>query len=265
MLTVNTPNRERSVTNRFQDRVVVVTGAASGLGQVSACRFAAEGAQLILVDVNEKGLEETAGKIKAIGAKSSIHAFDVTDENAINRFGELICAQHAKIQVLYNNAGAAYGEVTQMVDQANMERWLHFLALNSIAPLLLAKALRPSLANAKGVVLNQSSMASYAPATVYGVTKATLNSLTYGMAHVFARDGIRVVAIAPGLMETPASKQQLTEQTQAHVRSLQLSDIHGTADDIADLALFLASDQARFINCEIVNCDAGSRLRGWRG
>jgi len=167
--------------------------------------------------------------------------------------------------VLYNNAGAAYGEVTQMVDQANMERWLHFLAINSIAPLILAKALRTSLASAKGVIINQSSMASYAPATVYGVTKAALNSLTYGMAHVFAKECIRVVAIAPGLMETPASKQSLSEQTKAQVRGLQLSNVDGTADDIADLALFLASDQARFINCEIVNCDAGSRLRGWRG
>jgi len=253
------------MSDRFVNRVVVVTGAASGLGQTSACRFAAEGAQLILIDLNEKGLGETAAKVKALGAKCSVHAFDLSNENAINQFGELICKQHPEIHVLYNNAGAAYGEVTQMVDQANMERWLHFLAINSIAPLILARALRASLASAKGVVINQSSMASYAPATVYGVTKAALNSLTYGMAHVFAKEEIRVVAIAPGLMETPASKQSLTDQTKAHVRGLQLSDVHGTADDIADLALFLASDQARFINCEIVNCDAGSRLRGWRG
>lgn len=250
---------------RFLGRVVVITGAAAGLGQITACRFAEEGAQLVLVDVNEKGLDETAAKIHAIGATCSVHVFDLTDEIAITRFGELICKQHSNIHVLYNNAGAAYGEVTQMIDQANKERWLHFLSLNSIAPLLLAKALRPSLANAKGVILNQSSMASYAPATVYGVTKATLNSLTYGMAHVFAADGIRVVAIAPGLMETPASKQFLSDQTYTHVQGLQLSNIHGTADDIANLALFLASEQARFINCEIVNCDAGSRLRGWRG
>jgi len=254
-----------TVSKRFLDRVVVITGAAAGLGQISACRFAEEGAQLVLVDINETGLEETAVKVKAVGAKCSIHAVNLTDESAINQFAESICKQHPNIHVLYNNAGAAYGEVTQMVDQMNMERWLHFLSINSVAPLLLAKALRSSLANAKGVIINQTSMASYAPATVYGVTKAALNSLTYGMAHVFSKEGIRCVAIAPGLMETTASKQQLTEQTQAHVRGLQLSDIHGTADDIADLALFLASDQARFINCEIVNCDAGSRLRGWRG
>jgi len=75
------------MSDRFVNRVVVVTGAASGLGQTSACRFAAEGAQLVLIDLNEKGLEETAAKVKALGAKCSVHAFDLSHENAINQFG----------------------------------------------------------------------------------------------------------------------------------------------------------------------------------
>jgi NAD(P)-dependent dehydrogenase (short-subunit alcohol dehydrogenase family) len=92
-----------------------------------------------------------------------------------------------------------------------------------------------------------------------------LNAITYGMANVFAADGIRVNAIAPGIMETPAGKAGLSTETYARVQGMQLLKLHGTADDIAALAVFLASDEARFITCEIVSCDAGNRLRGWRG
>jgi NAD(P)-dependent dehydrogenase (short-subunit alcohol dehydrogenase family) len=96
------------------------------------------------------------------------------------------------------------------------------------------------------------------------VTKAALNSITFGMAHAFAADSIRVNAIAPGIMETPANKSGLSAETYARVQGAQLLKLHGTAEDIVALALFLASDEARFINCEIVSCDAGNAIRGWR-
>jgi NAD(P)-dependent dehydrogenase (short-subunit alcohol dehydrogenase family) len=97
------------------------------------------------------------------------------------------------------------------------------------------------------------------------VTKATLNSLTYGMASAFGKDGIRVNAIAPGMMETAATKAQMSPEHYARIQEMQMIKVHGAADDIANLALFLASDEARFIDAEVVNCDAGSRIRGWRG
>ena len=253
------------MNRRFENRVVVITGSAGGLGRTSAEKFAREGAELVLLDINEEGLEETAAILRKEGAKCVLKVIDLVDEDAMNEVGRALCRQFPKIHVLYNNAGAHLGESTRMVDEVDKERWLHYLTINSISPLLLAKSLRPSLSRAKGVILNQSSMASYVPATVYGVTKATLNSLTYGMAHVFARDGIRVNAIAPGIMETPANKEGLSEEKYASIQRLQLIDIPGTAEDIANLAAFLASDDARFITCEIVSCDAGSSLRGWRG
>src|SRR3546814_2639230 len=88
-------------------------------------------------------------------------------------------------------------------------RSLRYFAINTVAPLLLGQAVRPSLAAAKGSVINVTSMASYMPATAYGVTKSALASMTYGMATHFAADGIRVNGIAPGIMETPASKGSL--------------------------------------------------------
>jgi 3-oxoacyl-[acyl-carrier protein] reductase len=253
------------VAMRFTDRVVMITGAGGGLGRALALGFAREGARLILTDVDEAGMRETASLAGKEGAASSTHRVDLAVESEIHALGAEICKAYPRIDVLYNNAGIAYGEITRAFEQLSQEKWLRYFAVNSVAPLLLAQSIRPSLANAQGVILNQSSMASYVPASAYGVTKATLNSMTYGMAHVFAKDGIRVNAIAPGIMETPANKSSLTPETYTRVQGTQLLKLHGTAEDIVALALFLASDEARFIDCVIVSCDAGSSIRGWRG
>lgn len=252
------------MAKRFIDKVVVVTGAAGGLGRSLAQGFGAEGAQLVLADIDENGLAETAELLTQEGILCSTHRVDLTSEPDIQAFGAAVCQKHPKIDVLLNNAGLAYGEVAHLFETLSQEKWLKFLSINTVSPLLLAQALRPSLAAASGVIINQTSMASYMPGTAYGVTKAALNAMTYGMASSFGRDGIRVNGVAPGLMETPANKDQLPAGTHERVRSMQMLDAFGTPQHITDLTLFLASADARFITNEIVSCDAGNRMRSWR-
>lgn len=253
------------MTNRFADKLVLITGAAGGMGQAFAQRFAGEGARLLLTDVDASGLEKTAAALRETGANCFTQRVDLSDENEIKQFAENVCAQHERLDVLINNAGIAYGEVAHGFAELSQEKWLRFLNVNTVSPLILAQALRPALAKGPGVILNITSMASYAPATAYGVTKAALNAMTFGMANTFGADGIRVNGIAPGVMETPAAVASLPPGTFERIQSMQLlNKLQGTADDIAVLAAFLASDDARFITNETILCDAGNRMRGWR-
>src|SRR5882724_5169607 len=242
------------MTKLFENKVAVITGAAGGMGQAFGRRFAAQGASLILVDVDEKGLEQSAAALRAEGATCSTHRVDLGVETEIQQFAAQVCAQYPTVDVLINNAGLAYGEVAFSFETLSQAKWLRFLSINTVAPLLLAQALRVPLAKAHGVVLNISSMAGYVPGTAYGVTKAELNAMTFGMANAFGSDGIRVNAIAPGVMDTPASRASLSAAHYERIQSQQALKLEGTADDIAALAVFLASDDARFITCEIVSC-----------
>lgn len=251
------------MTQRYKGRRVLITGAAGGLGRAFCEAFAAEGASLLLMDIDAAALDALAGELRAAGTPCSSHTVDLSSEARINEAAAQICAD-GQLDVLINNAGLAYGEIAHGFLGLSQDKWLRYLAINTVAPLLLAQALRLALAQAKGVVLNISSMASYVPGTAYGVTKAALNAMTFAMAGALGGDGIRVNAIAPGIMETPANKAQLPPEIYARIQGQQMLNLHGTAGDIAKLALFLASDDARFITNETVLCDAGNRIRGWR-
>ena len=253
------------MSGKFAGKTVLVTGGAAGLGRAHALAFAGEGAALILVDINEQGLAETRALIEELGSSATTHRVDLSIEQEIIDFGKTVLAQHDSIDVLINNAGLHMGEIARGFAGMGLAKWQHFFTVNSFAPLLLAEAIRPALARAKGLIINKSSMASYTPSTAYGITKATLNIFTHAMASQFAADEIRCVGIAPGLMETEASKQGVDSANWERLKAMQMVKRQGTAEDISNLAIFLASDEGSFINNQVILCDGGNMLRGWRG
>lgn len=252
------------MNKRFSGKTVVVTGGAAGLGRAHALAFAGEGAHLVLLDINEAGLAETRALIDDLGSTASIHRVDMSDEQQIIDFGKALLADHDSIDVLINNAGLHMGEIARGFSGMGLAKWQHFFTVNSFAPLLLAEAIQPALAKAKGIIINKSSMASYNPATAYGITKATLNIFTHAMATQFAADDIRCVGIAPGLMATEAAQQGVDPENWEKLKAMQFVKRQGTAEDIANLAIFLASDEGSFINNQVILCDGGNMMRGWR-
>jgi 3-oxoacyl-[acyl-carrier protein] reductase len=249
---------------KFSGKTVLVTGGAAGLGRAYAETFAAEGAHLILADIDEAGMAETQRLVEALGATAEWHRCDMSDEAQINALGAAVLAKHNRLDVLINNAGLHLGEIARGFFGLGQAKWQYFYAVNVIGPLLLAEALRPALAKAEGLIINKSSMASYQPQTAYGITKASLNIFTHAMAAQFGADNIRCVAIAPGLMETLAAKGGVADDNWERLKSMQSVKRQGTAQDIANLGLFLASDEGSFINNQIILCDGGNAMRGFR-
>lgn len=247
---------------RFEGKTVLVTGAAGGLGSVIARAFASEGARLILADIVA---EPVASLAETLGGGAFSVKVDLTQEESIAQLAREVAARTERLDVLINNAGLAHGEITTALFGVTQARWQHFLAVNTLGPLLLSETLRPLLAAARGIVINQSSMASYQPGTAYGITKAALNAVTHALAGQLAGDGIRCVGVAPGMMETDANRETLGEDVIARMSAMQLAPARrGTPQDIAQVCLFLASEEGGFINAETIAVDAGHRLRGFR-
>ena len=249
---------------KFLGKTVLVTGGAAGLGRAYALAFGREGAHVILADINEAGMIETAALVQGLGGTAEHQSVDMSDEGQINALAANVIAGHEKLDVLINNAGLHAGEIARGFFGLGMEKWQFYFAVNVIGPMLLAEALRPALAKAQGLIINKSSMASYNPATAYGITKASLNVFTHAMATQFGADGIRCCAIAPGLMETPAAKDGVADDNWERIKGMQSVKRQGTAEDIANLGVFLASDEGSFLNNQVILCDGGNQMRGFR-
>lgn len=250
---------------RFTGKTVLVTGGAGGLGLAIGETFAKDGASVVLVDIDGERLADTVTVQQAKGHAVSGIAADLSDETAIAALAAEFGEQHDRLDVLVNNAGLAYGEIARGFFGLGLAKWQRFLTINTIAPLLLAEALREPLAKAKGLIVNQSSMASYVPATAYGITKSALNAVTFALANQLAGEGVRCVAIAPGMMETEASADALGEEQMEGLTGMQLAPHRrGSPQDIANMCAFVASDEGSFVNNQALSVDAGNRMRGFR-
>lgn len=138
------------MTACFRGKRAVVTGGVAGLGDAIALAFAREGADLILVDMNEQGLTDISAEVSVLGVTCETYRVDLSVETEIKALGANILSKHDMVDVLINNAGLAYNDIARGFTDLSMERWLYFFAINSVSPLILAQALRPAPARQRG-------------------------------------------------------------------------------------------------------------------
>lgn len=253
---------------RLKDKVTIITGAAQGIGEAYARRFAREGAIVVVADVNE---EKGRAVADAIGAPAVFERVDVSDEADTKCCAAAVHERFGRIDVLINNAAIFYG-----IDHMNssVEYLRKIFDVNYFGTWLMCRAVFPYMEQQhSGVVINQSSSAAWLhpvmpmpdglPSFHYSVTKAAINAMTHFMAGTVGICGIRVNAIAPGPTLTEATKEGVPpdmldffiNMSMAIKRPLDPDDVTGTA-------VWLASDDAKMVTGQVIPVDGGMIMLG---
>lgn len=246
--------------NRLSGRIAIITGAGSGIGAASARLFASQGATVVVNDVRAEAAQAVAREIEAQGGRAIAHPADVTVPAEVDELVARTRRDLGRLDVFFNNAGGAIPEPTESVSLAEYRR---LIALNLDSVFYgTQSALRVMLEQRRGVILMTTSGAGLRAVrhlAVYGMANAGVISLARSIAADYGRFGIRANAISPGPMATPAFMGWLAtvrdglRRFEAQVPVGRL----GTPEDIANAAVFLASDEASFVNGVTLPVDGG--------
>lgn len=251
---------------RFEGKVALITGAASGIGRAIALRLAHEGAQIVALDLSAEGLSALAKDIAALQRQCASIVGDVADLSVIERSFASAQSNFGALHLLVNNAGI--GGPMQRFDTVDPEAFDRMVAIN-LRPVWHATrlALAPMRQSGGGAILNVASMAGIRPNrhhALYGMTKAAVISLTHHAAMDFADKGIRVNCLCPGPVETPifAQMRQLMdapafEAAQQRIKNRTLMKRFGSAEEQAAAAAFLLSEEASFVTGVAMPVDGG--------
>lgn len=250
--------------HRLQDKISVITGAGSGIGRASALRFAAEGATVVVTDLFGDTAARVAQEIIDQGGRALAMQIDNGDFEQVRSMIDLTQAQFGRIDVLFNNAAN-----TNREDSLKGRNFLEFdpetfdtcMRMNVLGGVLACKhAIPHMLEQGGGSIIFTSSTGSLGGDTHsfnYGATKATMNWYVQSLAATFGKQGIRCNAILPGAVPTPAMLEWSTPAMLEAFRSVHNSPRLGEPEDIALMALYLASDESRFVNGTLMRVDGG--------
>jgi len=257
--------------DRLENKIAIVVGAGQtpgetiGNGRATAIRFAEEGASVLLVDRNRDSADETLALIEARGGKASCLVADITHEAECARIAETCVERYGRIDILHNNVGIGEGDSGPTT--ITTEVWDRIFEVNLKGVMLTCKHVLPVMRTAgRGSIVNISSIAAVCSMGLvsYKASKAALNAYTHTLATGGAKYGIRANVIMPGLMNTPmaiegyvAAGHDRAELIERRNRSVPLGGAMGTAWDVANAALFLASDEAKFITGACLPVDGG--------
>ena len=249
---------------RLAHKVVVITGAGSGMGRAMAVLFASEGASVVAAEWNAESLRQTVDDIRGSGGEISGVEGNVASEVDCNTIIDFTIETYGRLDVLCNNAGVM--DTNQAVGELTNEMWERVLGINLNGPMFLSRRAVPiMLSQGGGSIVNTTSLAGLgggAAGAAYTVSKHGLIGLTRNTAFVYGPEGVRCNAIAAGAVETNimASIDPTKMDPKGSARyGTWYAAIPGQlkAEDIAQLALFLASDESKMINGAIIPADAG--------
>ncbi|MGK9063731.1 SDR family NAD(P)-dependent oxidoreductase [Stutzerimonas chloritidismutans] len=240
-----------------QDRIAVLTGATGALGGYFARRLAESGCHLALAGRSLP--TETMSAVEALGRQVYAEAFDLADSEAVQRFASNVLDRFGRCDILVNNA--AYMPLIPFAE-LTIETFRRFEAVNVEASLLLAQAFAPDMASrgyGRIVQISSSTVGNPMPNfTGYITTKMAGLGLVRALAAELGPQGITVNAIAPGLIRTPSSEENLPPALFDAVREQQLIKRNGVPDDLCGLLAFITSDEAGFITGQVLNADGGT-------
>lgn len=244
---------------KLNNLTAVVTGGGRGIGRAIALRFAAEGANVVIADFNASSAYDTAYEIKSSGGFSLACATDVADASSIQSMVEETHASFGQVSILINNAGIAVFDTPTAL---SMDDWRRCMAVDLDGAWLCAKAVLPDMiASRKGSIVNIASVHSFQVlkgAFPYGVAKHGVIGLTRALAIEYASMGIRSNAICPGYIDTPINTELGVDMDKAG--ALHPPGRVGRPEEVAAATLFLASDEASFINGASLMVDGGRSL-----
>ncbi|MCE5170530.1 glucose 1-dehydrogenase [Paenibacillus profundus] len=249
---------------RLEAKVCIITGAGSGIGRSTALRFAKEGATIVVADIQSEGGQETVRMIEELGGKSMFIQVDVTSPEEAKAMADAVVKQYGRIDVLFNNAGVSgVGRLHEIEPEA----WDRVIAINIRGVFLPSKYVLPYMMEQQsGTIINMSSCIAemgLANRASYAATKGAVLSLTKSMQVDYAPYHIRVNALLPGTIFTPFVENYLRnsyddpEAAIASIKTRQLSGELGRPEDVAEGALFLASDESKFMMGSPLYIDGG--------
>lgn len=256
--------------NRLQGKVAFITGAGSGIARSAARLFTQEGAKVVIAEIKPELGRASEQLVREAGGDATFIETDVTKEESVKSAIQQTVARYGKLDILYNCAGGSVVEDRRVTD-VDMSVWNYTQSLDLLGTFLGCRHGIPELIKAGGgAIVNMSSVVALRgafPVHIYTAAKGGVIALTQAMAGEYARDHIRVNAICPGVVFTERVRQRFGENMDAPATTPQTQGIKvdwkqypfatGQPEDIANVALFLASDEARMITGAIIPADGG--------
>jgi len=250
----------------LQNHIAAVTGAASGIGRAIALGFAREGARVIVLDINADGAGTVAKEINAAGGAAQHFALDVTDRAACRAIAEKVAHGVGQISVLVNNAGINRRNAFTADRDAVLKDWQDIMAINLNGVFNVTHAFIDPLRATKGRIINIASIQSFVHvrtpnSPAYTTSKHGVLGFTRALAAELGKDGVRVNAIGPGLIETPLNAQARANNPELVNIFLDHTPLGrgGKPEDIVGPAIFLASDLSAYVTGAILMADGGYR------